>query len=142
MAGRTINLEAGGMVEQKSVPEPSKDDQRGGQIVHVVETVKGDIPQQSIPDDYALEQKPSLKYTAAKIQKLLEQLEEIYPTNTPLEKQMVVTEVIKRIETNPSLKGWVREALKGVSTEALKQLIDHPLVNVLLAALEGYQRVD
>jgi len=142
MAGRTINLEAGTIEEQKSVPEPSKNDQRGGQIVHVVDTVKGDIPQQSIQDDYALEQKPSLKYTAAKIQKLLEQLEEIYPTNTPLEKQMVVTEVIKRIESNPSLKAWVREALQGVSTEALKQLIDHPLVNVLLAALEGYQRVD
>jgi uncharacterized protein YjbI with pentapeptide repeats len=142
MAGRTINLEAGGMMEQKSVAEASKDDQHGGKIVHVVETVKGAIPQQSIQDDYALEQKPSLKYTAAKIQKLLEQLEEIYPTNTPLEKQMVVTEVIKRIESNPSLKAWVREALKGVSTEALKQLIDHPLVNVLLAALEGYQAVD
>jgi hypothetical protein len=36
----------------------------------------------------------------------------------------------------------VVEALKGVSIEALKELIDHPLVNVLLAALEEYQEID
>ncbi|HEY9711639.1 MAG TPA: hypothetical protein V6D48_25750, partial [Oculatellaceae cyanobacterium] len=77
-----------------------------------------------------------------KIQKLLQQLEQIYPINTPLEKQIVVTEVIKRIESNLTLKTWLVGALKGVSTEALKELIDHPLVNVLLAALEGYQEVD
>lgn len=76
---------------------------------------------------------------AAKIQKLLQQLEQTYPTNTPLEKQMVVTEVVKHIETNPNLKARVVEALKGVSIEAVKELIEHPLVNVLLAALEEYQ---
>src|SRR5919199_739483 len=79
---------------------------------------------------------------AAKIQKLLQQLEQTYPTNTPLEKQVVVTEVIKHIEGNPNLKTRVVEALKGVSIEALKELIDHPLVNVLLAALEEYQKID
>jgi hypothetical protein len=79
---------------------------------------------------------------AAKIQKLLQQLEQTYPTNTPLEKQIVVTEVIKHIEGNPNLKTRVVESLKGVSIEALKELIDHPLVNVLLAALEGYQERD
>src|SRR5919202_729615 len=77
---------------------------------------------------------------AAKIQKLLQQLEQTYPTNTPLEKQVVVTEVIKHIESNPNLKVRIVEALKGVSIEALKELIDHPLVNVLLAALEEYQK--
>jgi hypothetical protein len=55
---------------------------------------------------------------------------------------MVVTEVIKHIESNPSLKVKVIEALKGVSIEALKELIDHPLVSVLMAALEGYQEID
>ena len=84
----------------------------------------------------------SVSDAAAKIQKLLQQLEQTYPTNTPLEKQIVVTEVIKHIESNPTLKMRVVEALKGVSIEALKQLIDHPLVNVLLAALEEYQEID
>ncbi len=81
----------------------------------------------------------ALSDVAVKIQKLLHQIEQTYPTSTPLEKQMVVTEVIKHIENNLSLKARVVEALKGVSIEALKELIDHPLVNILLAALECYQ---
>lgn len=92
--------------------------------------------------NYSLEQKQTLIDTATKIQKLLQQLEQTYPTNTPLEKQVVVTEVIKRIESNPNLKSWVIGAMKGISIEALKELVNHPLVNVLMAALEGYQDVD
>jgi hypothetical protein len=53
----------------------------------------------------------------------------------------VVIEVLERIEQNPMLKASVVEGLKGVQTEVLKELIDHPLVNVLLAALEEYQKI-
>jgi pantoate kinase len=55
---------------------------------------------------------------------------------------MVITEVIRRIETNPNLKSWLVKTLKGVNLEALKQLIDHPLINLLLAALEDYQELE
>jgi hypothetical protein len=129
-------------VEHKAVLEASKDDQTDTQVSPFVDTERGSLQEQSIQPTYVPEQKQNLIDTAIKIQKLLQQLEQIYPINTPLEKQIVVTEVIKRIEDNPTLKAWVVGALKGVGIEALKHLIDHPLVNVLLAALEGYQEVD
>ncbi|MEJ6487945.1 pentapeptide repeat-containing protein [Nostoc punctiforme UO1] len=89
--------------------------------------------------NYTPEQRQNLAQAAAEIQQLLNQLGQTYPTNTPLEKQIVVTEALKEIERNPTLKARVIGALKAGGTEALKELLDHPAVNVLLAALEGWQ---
>ncbi|OKH13396.1 hypothetical protein FACHB389_36170 [Nostoc calcicola FACHB-389] len=89
--------------------------------------------------NYNPEQRQNLAEAAAEIQQLLNQLGQTYPTNTPLEKQIVVTEALKQIERNPTLKARVIGALKVGGTEALKELLDHPAVNVLLAALEGWQ---
>src|SRR5919202_1679812 len=136
MAGRTANLESEPIIEPKSLSEVSNDDQPNVQNGSLNNTEGADSRQQYFQKNYAPEIKQSLTYTATKILKLLQQLDQTYPINTPLEKQMVVTEVLKRIESNPTLKERVVGALKGVSTEALKDLIDHPLVNLLLAALE------
>lgn len=123
MAGRAINLDSlsnqGSLEDLKYKLEPTK-----------------------LPNDYSPQQKQNLINTATKIHKLLQQLDQTYPTTTPLEKQKVVIEVIKRIEKNPTLKAWVIGVMKEVSTEALKELINHPLVNVLLAALAEYKDVD
>ncbi|MBC1225034.1 hypothetical protein GNF10_29170 [Nostoc sp. UCD121] len=89
--------------------------------------------------NYTPEQRQNLAQAAAEIQQLLNQLGQAYPTNTPLEKQIVVTEALKEIERNPTLKARIIGALKAGGTEALKELLDHPVVNVLLAALEGWQ---
>ncbi len=142
MGCRTIDVDAGASLNDESGSEPSQDDQPGAEIGHLVDMVQDGSQPQAIQDDSPPEQKQSLTQTAAKIQKLLQQLEQAYPINTPLEKQRVVTEVIERIESNPTLKAWLVGVLKEVSTEALKGLIDHSLANVLLAALEGYRDVD
>lgn len=92
--------------------------------------------------NYPPEQRQSLAEAAAEIQQLLQQLERSYPTNTPLEKQAVVTEALKRIESNPTLKARVVGALKAGGTEAIKELVDHPLIHILLAALEGWQEAE
>jgi uncharacterized protein YjbI with pentapeptide repeats len=89
--------------------------------------------------NYSTEQKQNLAEAAAEIQQLLNQLGQAYPTNTPLEKQIAVTEALKQINNNPTLKARVIGALKSGGTEALKELVDHPLVNILLATLEGWQ---
>ncbi|MDM9580214.1 pentapeptide repeat-containing protein [Nostoc sp. GT001] len=89
--------------------------------------------------NYSTEQKQNLAQAAAEIQQLLNQLGQSYPTNTPLEKQIAVTEALKQIDSNPTLKARVIGALKSGGTEALKELVDHPLVNILLATLEGWQ---
>ncbi len=112
------------------------------QSAELIEMIKVMASRSINIDPIKLMNQRAVSDAAAKILKLLHQLEQTYPTSTPLEKQMVVTEVIKHIESNPSLKLKVIDALKDVNIEALKELIDHPLVNVLLAALEGYQNLD
>ncbi len=91
--------------------------------------------------NYSPQQKQNLAEAAAEIQQLLNQLGQDYPTNTPLEKQIAVTEALKQINGNSTLKARVIGALKSGETEALKELVDHPLVNILLATLEGWQDV-
>ena len=88
---------------------------------------------------YDYSSKPELSEAAAEIQQLLEQLSQTYPTNTPSEKIVVLEEAIKRIENDPTLKERVLAALKSGGVEAIKELVDHPLINILLAALDGWQ---
>jgi len=132
MAGKSINFDSRPIVKSQSESKLSPETQEGSPIIH----------QPSLQYNLVPEQQQTLTGTATKIHKLLQQLEQNYPANTPLEKQMLVTEVLHRIESNPHLKSWMISALKGVKIEKIKELIDHPLANVLLAALEGYQELN
>ena len=76
---------------------------------------------------------------AAEIQQLLEQLSQTYPTATTTDKLAVVTKATEKIEKNPILKAKVVNALKAGGTEAFKEIIDHPLINILLATIEGWK---
>ncbi|NEP36850.1 pentapeptide repeat-containing protein [Moorena sp. SIO3B2] len=87
------------------------------------------------------EQKQSLAEAAAEIQQLLNQLSQSNPTTTNKEKMIVVGEVIDQIETNPTLKSKVINALKAGGVEAFKEAIDHPLVNILMATIDGWSEV-
>ena len=64
------------------------------------------------------------------------------PTTTNKEKMTVVAEAVDQIESNPTLKARVINALKAGGTETLKEAIDHPLVNILMATIEGWQEAD
>jgi uncharacterized protein YjbI with pentapeptide repeats len=144
LASRPINVEARAIAESESMSEASKYNQRHAQIGSLVDTARDNSRQQSInhQHNYAPEQKQNLVEAAAEIQQLLQQLEQTYPTNTPLEKQLVVTEALKQIESNPTLKARVIGALKASGIEALKELVDNPLINILVAALEGWQEAE
>jgi hypothetical protein len=89
--------------------------------------------------NYTPEQKQNLAEAAAEIQQLLNQLEQTYPTTTTSEKMSVVARAVDKIENNPTLKTRVIGALKAGGTEAFKELIDNPLINILLASIEGWQ---
>ena len=80
-----------------------------------------------------------LSQAAAEIQQLLEQLSKTYPTNTTKEKMLVVGEAVDQIENNPTLKSKVINSLKAGGTEAFKEAVNHPLVNILVATIEGWQ---
>ncbi|MEM6614363.1 MAG: hypothetical protein AAF652_19360 [Cyanobacteria bacterium P01_C01_bin.72] len=83
-------------------------------------------------------EKQNLADAALEIQPLLEQLSQTYPTTTSREKMIVVGEAVDRIEGNPPLKAKVINALKAGGTEAFKEAIEHPLVNILMATIEGW----
>lgn len=90
--------------------------------------------------NYAPEQ--NLAEAAAQIQKLLKQLEETNPTITETEKLIVVSKAAEEIKKDPTLKARVIAALKSGSTEAFKEAIDHPLVNILVAIIQGWQEAE
>jgi hypothetical protein len=92
--------------------------------------------------NYNPEQKQNLAQAAAEIQQLLNQLSQSYPTATTSQKMSVVAKAVDEIESDPTLKARVIGALKAGGTEAFKELIDNPLVNILLASIEGWQEVE
>jgi hypothetical protein len=87
-------------------------------------------------------QQPNLAETAAEIQQLLDQLSSTYPTSTSKEKMAVVAEAVDRIESNPTFKARVVNALRSGGIEAFKEAIDRPLVNILVATIEGWQEAE
>ncbi len=89
--------------------------------------------------NYTTEQKQNLAQAAAEIQQLLTQLEQTNPTTTSAQKMAVVAKAVDEIEKNPTLKARVVGALKSGGVEALKEALDHPLVNVFIAAVDGWQ---
>ena len=101
--------------------------------VETVHTPLTDRNSRAYPDNQ------NLTEAAAEIRQLLKQLEQTYPFNTPLEKQVLVTVAIKRIESNPLLRLRVSEALTAAGAVAFKELVDNPLANILVAALEGWK---
>ncbi|MDZ8106334.1 MAG: pentapeptide repeat-containing protein [Nostoc sp. DedQUE12a] len=92
--------------------------------------------------NYNSEQKQNLAQAAADIQQLLNQLSQSYPTATTSQRMTVVARAVDEIESNPTLKARVIGALKAGGTEAFKELIDHPLVNILLASIDGWQKAE
>lgn len=76
---------------------------------------------------------------ATQIRQLLDQLQQDYSTETFVEQAVVAEQAVQRIESNPTLKTKVIGALKSAGKEAFKEAINHPLVNVFVAAIEGWQ---
>ncbi len=79
---------------------------------------------------------------AAEIQVLLKRLEKTNPTTTEIEKLTVVAKATEAINQNPTLKARVINALKAGGTEAFKEAVDHPLVNILVATIEGWRETE
>lgn len=82
----------------------------------------------------------NLAKSAAEIQQLLEQLEKSYPAETTAGKKLLAKETIKYIENNPNLSKQVLSVLKTVGVRALKQFLNHPAANFVMASLEDWQK--
>ncbi|WP_127082270.1 hypothetical protein [Dulcicalothrix desertica] len=90
-------------------------------------------------NNFFSQQPQTLAEAAQEIQQLLKQLEVVNAPTTVEEKQAVVNQVIEKIYENPTLKSRVFGALKAAGTEAFKEAVDHPLVNILVATIEGWR---
>ncbi|NEQ79707.1 MAG: hypothetical protein F6K26_05425 [Moorea sp. SIO2I5] len=141
-----IYIKSVASAESKSMSEanPSKKVEISGNNFGAVGSLTGDnsgtfTGNQNISQS---QKKQNLAEAAAEIQQLLEQLSQAYPTTTPAEKLTVVMEAADHIENNPTLKSRVVGALKSGGTEAFKEAIDHPLVNILVATIEGWKDAD
>ncbi|WP_138504451.1 hypothetical protein [Nostoc sp. PA-18-2419] len=90
---------------------------------------------------YAARQPQSLVQAAAEIQALLKQLETSYPADTPARDMVVATEVVKRIESDPTWKQRVIGAVKEGGLAAFEKAIDNPVGAFITGAIKGWQEV-
>ena len=101
------------------------------------ERIEGDYIQGNY---YAAGEKQNLAEAAAEIQALLEQLSKTYPADTTTGKMRLATEVIDRIESNPTLMERILSALKAGSISALEQALNHPAASFVIGALQDWQQ--
>jgi phosphoenolpyruvate-protein kinase (PTS system EI component) len=84
-------------------------------------------------------QQQNLAQAAADIQQLLKQLEETNPNATETDKTMIAVKAADVINNDPTLKARVMGAIKSGGKEAFKEAVDNPIVNVLVAIVDGWQ---
>jgi uncharacterized protein YjbI with pentapeptide repeats len=144
MAAKPINIDVTAQAKSESESNTPKrvsnfnlqNSQFAGGLVDA-ETITANHIGGSI-SNYTSEERQTLAEAAAEIQQLLQQLEQTYPTTSSADKIAVVAKAINEIEKNSTLKARVIRALKASGTEAFKELIDHPLVTILITSIEGW----
>lgn len=123
--------------------QEQKSNMAGNRDIHIGtgnynEHIKSDYYIQGNYYDNAKQQ--NQRDAAAEIQKLLEQLDNTYPTDTTVGKMQIAAETIKTIENNPTLAQRVTSALKSGGVQALTQLLNHPAASFAIGALEDWQK--
>ncbi|MBE9210746.1 CHAT domain-containing protein [Nostoc sp. LEGE 06077] len=142
-AKKTIKADA--MSEKELQQKPNRGisfNISGGKIGSGIQAAQGNKNVQTMTNYTAAEEQPNIAETAKEIQKLLQQLEQANPTITTVEKMNVVAKAVDKIEKNTWFKARIIGAIKSAGTEAFKELIDHPLVNIFIASIEGWQQAE
>jgi uncharacterized protein YjbI with pentapeptide repeats len=103
------------------------------------ERIQGDYVQGNY---YATGQPQSLAQAAAEIQELLKQLEQTYPSTTTSQQMVVAAEAINRIESNPTMKKKVINAVKEGGLAAFEKAIDNPAGAFIVGAIKGWQEIE
>ena len=76
-----------------------------------------------------------LAEAAAKIQVLIQQLEQTYPTNTTTEPRVVAAKAIEQIESNPT---WKQKAISACKQGSLKAIETHPIGAFVVGAIKDW----
>ena len=80
----------------------------------------------------------NLTQAAQEIKALLTQLDQDYDRSSPTGQAMISAKAIEKIESNPTLKARVVNALKEGGAAALESAVDHPAVKPVVALLKGF----
>ncbi|MDZ8236299.1 MAG: hypothetical protein RMZ69_03830 [Nostoc sp. ChiQUE01a] len=135
-----VNIKAIAQAEGILMAESSKYDMRGANFQGgFAETNYGKMIENQ-HNNYG--SRTNLAEAAAEIQQLLKQLEKTNSINNDTERTIVAVKAAEQIKNNPKLKARVINALKSGGKEAFKEAVDNPLINILLAIIEGWQEVE
>ena len=112
----------------------------GGTMYGGMQASQGSNNQQTMANAQNINtaEQQQLLETANEIKILLQQLERDNPSQTNFQKTMIVAKAVEEIENNSRFKARVIGALKAGGVEAFKELINHPLVNIFIAAIDGW----
>jgi hypothetical protein len=88
---------------------------------------------------YAAGQPKSLIEAAGEIQALLKQLETSYPSDTPARDMVVATEVVKHLESNPTMKQKVINGVTEGGLAAFEKAIDNPAGAFITGFIKGWK---
>ncbi|MBE9064099.1 pentapeptide repeat-containing protein [cf. Phormidesmis sp. LEGE 11477] len=118
-------------METMAEKQSSKYDLRGANVGSLVDTAQSGSRVQAILHNYAPEKRESLATAANEIQELLDQLSKSYPgTEVPMQ-------AVAQIQANPKMMERIVGALRGGGKAAIEELVDHPALSIVLAAIEG-----
>ena len=126
------------MIDNKAMSQPHQNNQNNIQSIGS-NPGEANLAGGNINNTINEGERKNLTESAQEIQSLLDQLSQTYPTSTPSEQMVVATEAISQIENNPNLKTKIINALKSAGSEGLKELVNRPLFNILMAAIEGWR---
>jgi len=87
-------------------------------------------------------EKQNLAEAVAEIRQLLEQLSQTYPTHTTAQNMVVATQVVGRIESDPTCKQRAINALKEGGQTAFKKAIDNPAGRFIVEAIKSWQEAE
>lgn len=79
-----------------------------------------------------------LTQAARDIKTLLTELEQQYDNNNPDGQELIEAKAIKAIQSNPTLKKRVFNALKEGSAATLEAAIEHPVAKPVIATIKGF----
>ncbi len=131
LEAKPINLSVEANVMSNS--EKFTNNLQGANIANFANQISDNARQQSNQHNYGHEK--SLADAAKEIKAILDQLSQNYPTDT------IASELIKKIDSNPSLAQRILSALNAGSISALEQFLDHPAASFVVSALEDWQKI-
>ncbi len=77
--------------------------------------------------------------TAARdIKALFAELDQSYDKTTPFGQMQIATKTIEAIESKPTVKKRLLNAVKEGGTTALEEMVEHPAIKPVVAAIKGY----